>query len=510
MTGAREVVVLGGGLSRFDRARPDGTPVDWIIEATLAAIEDAGVDPATLEHSVVAYESEILARQVTLGQVVQDQLGLVPRPSVRVEAGGGTGGAALRTAFAYLRAGLCDSMLVVGADAVGRQVPASTVRQVYALSGDVDFEMAAGGFFMAYYALMMQEHMRRYGTTEEQMAGISVKNHRNALHNPLAAMPMAITVADVLESPLVVAPYKRLDCAILADGAAALVLATETWARSRSRAFEDRPHVYLTGSGCATERVRLGDRPQPYPGLAHFRAKREAAAHAYAMAGITDPRREIDVAEVADTYTGAELQAYEDLGFCPPGESGPLSEEGVFDLGGELPTNTSGGLMGQGAPPRGPWGSPRRSRSSASSAGNARRSGRSRGPAGASPTSTEAPRASPPSTSSSDGTDRGGRGPAKARGAQPPRADRGGGRGGPLGRLPRGRDHRLRPPVPVPPLARQAVAIFPRARTAPPDGDPLRELRSGVAPAPRAVSGRHAGDGVGRARPDRHPGRGEP
>jgi acetyl-CoA C-acetyltransferase len=346
-----EVVVLGGGLSKFAQARPDGTPVDWIVEAAQAALADAGVAVAVVEHSVVAYESEIIARQLTLGQVVQDTLALCPKPSVRVEAGGGTGGAALRTAFAYLRGGLCESLLVVGADAVGRQVPSTTVRQVYAMSGDVDFEMAAGGFFSAYYALMMQEHMRRYGTREEQMALVSVKNHRNALSNPMACMPLALTVDDVLKSPLVAAPYKRLDCAVLADGAAALLLATPRWAREHARAWRDRPHVYFTGSGGGTDRMRLGDRPQPYPGLAHFRAKREAARMAYAMAGITDPRRQIDVAEVADPYTGVELQSYEDLGFCADGESGPLTERGVFDLGGELPTNTSGGLIGEGAPP---------------------------------------------------------------------------------------------------------------------------------------------------------------
>ncbi len=311
-------------------------------------MEDAGVDPAEIDHSLVAYESEILARQLSMGQVIQDALAFCPRPSIRVEAGGGTGGAAIRTAYAYLKSGLCDSMLVVGCDAVGKGVTSATVREVYALSGDVDFEMAAGGFFMAYYALMMQEHMRLYGTTEEQMAVVSVKNHRNALSNPMAAMPMDITVEDVLASPPVVAPYKRLDCAVLADGAAAMVLATESWAKAHAG---DRPRVELTGVGCGTERVRIGDRPKPYPGLAHYRAKREAARAAYAMAGITDPRRELDVAEVADTYTGAELQAYEDLGFCDHGQSGPLTEAGVFDLGGELPTNTSGGLIGQGAPP---------------------------------------------------------------------------------------------------------------------------------------------------------------
>ena len=346
-----EVVVLGGGLSKFARERADGTPVEWMVEAAKDALDDAAVDPGDIDHTVVAYESEILARQLSLGQVLQDILGLCPKPSVRVEAGGGTGGAALRTAFAYLRGGLCESVLVVGADAVGRQVAAATVREVYALSGDVDFEMAAGGSFLTYYALMMHEHMRRYGTTEPQMALVSVKNHRNTCANPMACMPMSITVEDVMSSPAIVTPYKRLDCSVLADGAAALILATERWAREHAGVWENQPPVYFTGSGCATERMRLGDRPRPYPGLAHFRAKREAATMAYAMAGITDPRRELDLAEVADPYTGAELQAYEDLQFCDYGQSGALAADGVFDLGGDLPTNTSGGLIGQGAPP---------------------------------------------------------------------------------------------------------------------------------------------------------------
>ena len=346
-----DIVLLGGGISRFARDRGDGTPIDWIAEATLDALADAGVEHHALDMSVIGYESEILARQVTMGQVVQDALGLCPKPSVRVEAGGGTAGASLRTAFAYLKGGLARSVLVVGAEACGRLVTSATVREVYALSGDVEFEMAAGGFFMAYYALMMKEHMRLYGTTEEQMALVSVKNHRNACSNPIAAMPMSISVQDVLDSPPVVAPYKRLDCSVLADGAAAIILATPDWAAEHATAWRDKPRVFMTGSGCGTERVRLGDRPRPYPGFSQMRAKSSAAREAYDMAGIDDPLRQLDLAEVADAYTGAELQSYEALGFCPPGESGPQLERGVFDLGGELPVNTSGGLIGQGGPP---------------------------------------------------------------------------------------------------------------------------------------------------------------
>ncbi|MEM7224475.1 MAG: thiolase family protein [Pseudomonadota bacterium] len=347
----QDIVLLGGGISRFARERADGTPVDWITEATLDALADAAVDHLDIDMSVICYESEILARQVTMGQVVQDALGLCPRPSVRVEAGGGTAGAGLRTAFAYLKSGMAQSVLVVGAEAVGKLVSSATVQEVYALSGDVEFEKAAGGFFVAYYALMMQEHMRLYGTTEAQLALVSVKNHRNAGFNPNAAMPMSITVDDVLASPPIVAPYKRLDCSVLADGAAAILLATADWAHAHAGAWQDKPRVFMTGSGCGTERVRLGDRPRPTPGFAQMRAKQEAARQAYAMAGIGDPLDALDVAEVTDAYTGAELQALEALGFCGVGESGPLMERGLFDLGGALPVNTSGGLIGQGGPP---------------------------------------------------------------------------------------------------------------------------------------------------------------
>ena len=112
----QKVSVLGGGMSKFARQRLDGTPMDWIVEAALVALDDAGVAASAIDHTVIAYESEILARQVTMGQVVQDMLGLNPKPSIRVEAGGGTGGAALRTAYAYIQSGLCESVLVMGAD----------------------------------------------------------------------------------------------------------------------------------------------------------------------------------------------------------------------------------------------------------------------------------------------------------------------------------------------------------------------------------------------------------
>lgn len=346
----RQVVVVGGGISRFAAERVDGTPRDWAVEAVLAALEDGGVDRDNLEHTTVSYFSDYFNKQTMMGAIFHDCVGMCPKPLVRVEGGGGSGGLALRNAYAYVKAGLCDSMLVIGAENMGRHVPSEVAQQFIALASDTDWEYPVGGFFIAYYAVMMREHMKLYGTTEEQMARVSVKNHRNAYYNPLAHRHVLITVDDVLNSPVIASPYKRLDCSQLSDGAAALIVATEDWARRHSRYWEQKATVYFSGTGCGTDFMRPGDRPRPYPGLSHFRATNTAARQAYAMAGITNPRKDIDVAELHDAYSGVEIQTCENLMFCGDGEAAHLLETGVFDVGGELAVNTSGGLIGFGHP----------------------------------------------------------------------------------------------------------------------------------------------------------------
>lgn len=346
----RKIVLVGGGITKFAAERMDASVRDLVIEAVMLAIEDAGVDLQSVEHGLTSYESDHFNRQMTLGAILHDHIGMVPKPNVRVEGGGATGALALRTAFAYIKSGLCDSIIVYGGETNGKSVTSATAQQFFALSSDADWEMMVGGTYAAYYAAMIREHMRLYGTTERQFAHIAVKNRRNAHYNPIAQKPMDLTVDDVLASAPVAEPYKLLDCSLLSDGAAALILATEEWAANHSTQWSRRLVVYFVATGCGTDTMRLGDRPQPYPGLAHFRGKREAARQAYQMAGITNPRRQIDVAELYDSYSGVELQAYEDLGFCDYGQGGPAAESGAFDLGGELPVNTSGGLLGRGAP----------------------------------------------------------------------------------------------------------------------------------------------------------------
>ncbi len=341
-------VVVGVGLTRFSSNRDDCNVRDLAIEAVLACLKDAGLeDLSAVQHGLTSYESDHFNRQMTLGAILHDHIGLTPLPNVRVEGGGATGALALRTAWAYVKSGLCDSILVYGCETNGRSVSSRTANQLFALSADVDWEMMVGGTYTAFYAAMMRAHMHQFGTTEEQFAHVAVRNRRHAKHNPMAQKPMDITIEDVMNSRPIAEPYKLLDCSLLSDGAAAVLLSTEEWASKHSPVFTKRPTVFYAATGCATDTMRLGDR---YPNITNFDGKRVAASQAYAMAGITDPITQIDVAELYDSYSGVEIQAVEDLGFVAQGEGGAAVASGTFDLDGQLPVNTSGGLLGQGAP----------------------------------------------------------------------------------------------------------------------------------------------------------------
>ncbi len=341
------VFVVGVGMTPFAGFRDDATVRDMVVEAARSALIDAGAGAAAVDMGVAAYESDHFNRQMSLGHVLHEAVGLVGKPAVRVEGGGATGALAIRTAVMALGSGAARSVLVFGGEANGRSVDRSTASEILAMSADFEWETPVFGTFAAPYALMITEHMRRYGTTPEQFAAVAVKNRRMALDNPYAHKGMSITVDDVLASRPLSDPYRLLDASLLSDGAAAVLLATGDWAERHASTFGDRPPVAVLGTGSATDHPRLSDRPDDM--FPHFAAKRRAAEQAYRSAGLDDPADEIDVAEVYDSFSGAELQAYEDLGLCPVGKGGPAAAEGRFDLGGQTPVNTSGGLLGRGS-----------------------------------------------------------------------------------------------------------------------------------------------------------------
>lgn len=335
-------LLLGGAAVAFARYEDGSSWRDWVRTAVTNAIADAAIEARDIDAVIVASESDFLSLQVSPAAVIVDDCGLVPCPAMRVESGGASGATAVRAGFMHIMSGQARMVLVVGFEHAASHLSGDDVRMIYGLSFDADVEGMAGATAVSLYALSIQEHMQRFGTSAEQLAHVSVKNHENARANPWAHQPMALTVDDVLASPMISSPYRLLDCSMISDGAAAVVLCHPQYTPASAR-----PRVRIAGSGCASDYVRLGDRAQRY----RFAAKQHSSRAAYAMAGIRDPARDVDVAEVYDAFTGAEIQGLEALGLCIEGQGAAAVVDGAFAANGRLPVNLSGGLIGQGGAP---------------------------------------------------------------------------------------------------------------------------------------------------------------
>jgi acetyl-CoA C-acetyltransferase len=395
----RPVYVISGGVSKFAKARPDKNFQGITKEAYDYAINDLGLGfedfTDLVDGSVASYFSDHFTRQLMAGIMAQDYLGLCPKPSHRVEGGGATGGICLQEAWKSVASGLMDICVAYGFEIMSH-VETWKGNEFIALASDVSFDYPVGGFYSGYYAMMVTRHMKEYGTTVEQMAAVSVKNHLNAYHNPYAQKRNRYTIQDVRNAPMVAWPLTRLDICVMSDGAAAMILASEEGLRKLEAAGAriPRPLVKATGIGRGTDAMRMADRPHVdydyfmkhyateqerssdetrayyhrlwdhgtrYPGIHSFRAGRTAGNLAYKMAGIFDPLNELDFVELHDAYTSSEIQTYEDLGLCCYGDGGPFAISGKafmpeIDYGLERPSdplcpvNPSGGLIACGHP----------------------------------------------------------------------------------------------------------------------------------------------------------------
>ncbi|MCL5265224.1 MAG: thiolase domain-containing protein [Chloroflexi bacterium] len=358
----RPVYMVSGGVTKFRKASPDKDFRLMVKEAFDYAMRD--VPNLTLEMidgTVASYFSDHFTRQLMAGIMVQDYLGLCPKPGKRVEGGGATGGLCFQAAWEAISSGRMDVCVAYGFETMSR-VNTWKGNEFIALASDTNFDYPVGGFYSGYYAMMVQRHMYEFGTTVEQMAMVSIKNHGNAIHNPYAQSPMKLTVEDVRSSPMVATPLTLLDICTMSDGAAVAVLASEEMAAK----LTDRP-VKIVGVGTGTDAMRMSDRPHgkvpllphespddyrnlKYPGIHSFRGGRMASKLAYEMAGITNPLEELDFVELHDAYTSSEIQTYEDMGLCKYGEGGRFVEEGHASLEGKVPVNPSGGLLACGHP----------------------------------------------------------------------------------------------------------------------------------------------------------------
>jgi acetyl-CoA C-acetyltransferase len=354
--------MISGGMTKFCKASPEKDFRYMVKDAYDYAMKDVPkLTPDMFDGTIASYFSDHFTRQLKAATMVQDYLGLCPKPSRRHEGGGATGGLCFQAAWESIASGRMDLCLAFGFETMSH-VNTWKGNEFIAQASDTNFDYPVGGFYTGYYAMMVRRHMHEFGTTVEQMARVSVKNHGNAMHNPWAQFPMELTLEDVRNSEMVSDPLTRLDICVMSDGAACCILASEEMAAK----FTDRP-VKITGVGAGTDTMRLADRPHggvillphekpedythlKYPGVHSFRGGRTAAKLCYEMAGITNPLEELDFVELHDAYTSSEIQTYEDLGLCKYGEGGRFVEKGHADMDGKCPVNPSGGLLACGHP----------------------------------------------------------------------------------------------------------------------------------------------------------------
>lgn len=346
----RKVAVIGVGATQFKARWIEKTYFELAYDAVKTALEMAGITKNEVESAVYAIYNEFFQRQFMPELFTHDYLGFTFVPATRVAAGGATGGAAIRTGFMEVASGAHDIVAVVGLEKCtdcwdyDRNVGTPEVLRSIAYSIDMAYEYPLGAFAAAEYALPTVAHMEKFGgPTEEQMAMVSVKNHKNAMNNPLAQSGMEITVEDVMKSRMICYPFKFYDNCLYTEGAAALILASE----ERAKELTDKP-VYITGVGSATDMGFPGFKTGKKSNIWEFGSSRIAGERAYKMAGIKNPREELDVIEIHDAFTAAELLSYEAFGLCEPGDGGKLMEEGATQMDGDIPVCPSGGLIGCG------------------------------------------------------------------------------------------------------------------------------------------------------------------
>ena len=332
----REVAVIGVGMNKWGE-HWEKSLRQIFTEAAILALDDAGVDKVD-SMIVGCMSSGLFVGQEHLTSLLADYTGLAPVAAARVESACASGGLALRTGWTEVASGLSDVVLVGG---VEKMTDVNGNEATYALgtAADQEYECYHGITFPGLYALIARAHMEKYGTTREQLAMVAVKNHANGSLNPLAQYPFKISVEAVLSSVMVADPLRILDCSPITDGAAALILAPVELARKLKK-----PIVKIIGSGMATDTIALSARKE----ITWIESTYLAAKKAYAMAGKTP--QDINLVEVHDCFTIAEICVMEALGLVEKGKGGQAVEAGLTALQGKIPVNASGGLKAKGHP----------------------------------------------------------------------------------------------------------------------------------------------------------------
>jgi len=337
----RKVAIIGVGQSHFVRSYP-GSIRELVFEGFKEAVTDAQITAGDIDASVVCSAPEYDKQRSPAG-ILAEYLGLNPQPTFYVETLCSSSSTGLRLAYSLVAAGLHDVVAVLGFQKMS-EISSAESQERMGRGADIQWESPFGTMMPAYYAMYAQAHMKKYGTKPEDLAAIRVKAATYGQINERAVYRKGVT-ADMFTDPEnmmsnpVAEPLRVGDCCANADGSSCLIVASEERAKSLSK----KP-VWVLGLGAASAPVNLAGRDE-FEGLT---VAKLAGAQAFKMAGLGP--RDIDVAEVHDCFTIAEMMAYENLGFAKPGEGKELIQSKETYKEGSIPVNVDGGLLSKGHP----------------------------------------------------------------------------------------------------------------------------------------------------------------
>ncbi len=335
----KRVAIVGAGQSRYGDFPEKGIK-ELFFDAykDMVSSVDKGLDPKVIESAYIGNLGSGGFQLGNMSALVTEYVGLKHINTMRIENACASGGYALAAAFMDVLSGTHKVAIAGG---VEKMTDVSGMKQKYWLgvSGDTEYERLAGTTFSGLYALIAQRHMHEFGTKREHLSMVAVKNHKNGAQNPKAQFQREITLEQALKGPIVAAPLNLFDCCSTTDGASAVLVCDADIAKQ----FTDTP-IYVAGFGTASDFLAIHDRESTVT----LEGTRKASEQAYKMAALAP--KDIQLAEVHDCFTIAELLAYEDLGFCEKGKAGKYIEEGHTQIGGERPVNPSGGLKSKGHP----------------------------------------------------------------------------------------------------------------------------------------------------------------
>jgi acetyl-CoA C-acetyltransferase len=331
-----KVCVLGAGSTKYGKLN-EGI-IEIALKASVDAIDSAGITPKDIQAGYISNVFGVTDRQVHMAPVIMSNLGVPEVPGLTIESACGSGSIMFREAYANVAAGFYDCILGLGVEKITHTGTIQSTT-LFSYCSDFFYEGGNGASFPGLFASIARSYMAKYKASEEDLARVAVKNHENGILNPKAHVRKKITIDDVLKSPVVASPLKLYDCCPFSDGASAIILCSEDFAKKIGRPFIE---VIGSGRGASPAAVQGRDDITTIPSTV------AAATQAYKMAGIT--AKDIDFAEVHDCFTIAELIDIEDLGFFKKGAGANAVREGATSRDGEIPINPSGGLKSKGHP----------------------------------------------------------------------------------------------------------------------------------------------------------------